>query len=232
MWLHPFILRCKIQAIISRNTPVPDPDAPECAQSVRFWCTSGGQATERERTRVSAQARANVATTAEGLTSLLGTTNVGPMLGAGAEGGTVGNRPTLKALVDVANSQEASHQQLPKAKSKAKAKAKASVNLQVPKTPAEQRQQIRNFFLLNAFLASICTCLNLVPDLFPLSFVLFLHFTPGCFEATSSRVNCRSALWERISHKGMHCESSSIPRRRNWKIFWKSFLTTWCALSL
>ena len=82
LWLHPFILRCKIQAIISRNTPVPDPDAPECAQSVRFWCTSGGQATERERTRVSAQARANVATTAEGLDSLLGTTDVGPMLGA------------------------------------------------------------------------------------------------------------------------------------------------------
>ena len=53
-----------------------------------------------------------------------------------------GNGPTLRSLVDVANSPETT-QTGPTPKGKAKAKAKARVSQQTPKTHAEQRGAIR-----------------------------------------------------------------------------------------
>ncbi len=103
---------------------------------------------QKERTTVAAEAQAAIKTTPDTLAALLGGgADVGPVDGVGT--GAVGNRPTLKALVDLANSGGSEQgggtpAAKPKAKSKAKAKAKNGVGSQLPKTPAEQRQAIRS----------------------------------------------------------------------------------------
>ena len=132
-------IRTKIDTLISRSTPVPDPDAPEDPESVRFWATSDGEFSERERTKVSATATARVTPTTDGLAAMAHL----DVPGAGGAAVTpCGNGPTLKSLVDVANSSEPM-QTGPTPKCKAKAKAKAKVTQQSPKTPAEQRAAIR-----------------------------------------------------------------------------------------
>ncbi len=138
-------LRFKIDSIITRGTPVPDPDCPEDAESVRFWCTSGGNFSERERTKIQGKATTMVETTGDALAAMVGPPELinGPAVACG-------NRPTLKSLVDVAANGESGTGSgtpaAPKAKAKSKAKAKA-VAQQVPKTPAEQRTAIRTLFL-------------------------------------------------------------------------------------
>eukprot|EP00438_Fugacium_kawagutii_P035483 Skav230561 [mRNA] locus=scaffold2372:43399:46640:+ [translate_table: standard] len=130
--------QCKIDTIISRHTPHPDPDCPEDPSSVRFWCTMGGSFSEAEMTRVTATATADIASSAEGLSSLVG---ADPTLG---DGSRCANGPSLKSLVDLSDAGTPGDA-APKAKSKAKAKAKAkAVAQQQPKTPAEQRTAIRN----------------------------------------------------------------------------------------
>ena len=135
-------LRMKIETIIAKSTPVPDSDCPEDAESVRFWCNIGGKSTQKETTTVAATAEANLATTQEGLSSILGGADLPTAVLPEGHGGTA-NRPTIKALVDIANEPEATP--APKAKSKAKAKAKnrSRVSEKNPKTPAERRQSIR-----------------------------------------------------------------------------------------
>jgi hypothetical protein len=67
-------------------------------------------------------------------------------LESGENGTKVGNGPTLKALVDVANTAEPTP--ACKAKSKAKAKAKA-IAQQTPETPAEHRKALGNLDLFS-----------------------------------------------------------------------------------
>ena len=137
---NPIQLRAKIDTIISRSTPHPDPDAPECPESVRFWATSGGEFSEKERTRVTATASARVAPSATGLAGLV--QHDVPSSGAPTP---CGNGPTLRALVDVANNTESpGPEPTAKGKAKAKAKAKSKVAQVTPKTPAEQRVAIRS----------------------------------------------------------------------------------------
>ena len=139
-------LRRKIDSIITKSTPHPDPDAPDDPESVRFWVSAGGSYNETDKTSVSATAHARVDTTADGLTSLLGGGDFGTMLSHGeASGGACGNRPTLKALVDIANTEAPAGPTAAAApKAKGKAKAKARVSPQAPKTPAEQRNGVRS----------------------------------------------------------------------------------------
>ena len=133
-------LRAKIDSIIARNTPHPDPDAPEDPASVRFWANCGGVASEVESTKLQASAQATVQSTGDILSSIVGSDPMAP------DTGRVANGPTLRALVDVASTPV----EAPTAKSKAKAKAKAKsrVSQQNPKTPAEQRNAIRIFHML------------------------------------------------------------------------------------
>ena len=138
-------LRAKIDNIIARNAPHPDPDAPEDPASVRFWATSGGTASEVESTKLQATANATVQSTGDILASLVGNDPMAP-----DAGGRVANGPTLRALVDVAS--EPIEAPTAKSKAKAKAKAKGKVSQQVPKTPAEQRNAIRIFHMF------ICIC--------------------------------------------------------------------------
>lgn len=126
-------LRCKIDTIISRHTPHPDPDCPEDPSSVRFWCTSGGTFSEAETTRITATSEANIASSADGLASMIASD---PTFG---DGSRCANGPTLKSLVDLSTADPPADA-APKAKAKTKAKTKAkAVAQQVPKTPDEQR---------------------------------------------------------------------------------------------
>ena len=135
-----FQLRLKIEAIISKSSPVPDTDCPDDPESVRFWCTCGGRSSSKETTKVSATAETTVAPSAEGLAQLI---SGGVELGGGTPPtSAVGNRPTIKALVDLANA-EAPPATAGAPKAKAKGKAKAKVAPKKPQTPAEQRTSIR-----------------------------------------------------------------------------------------
>ena len=133
-------LRLKIEAIISKSSPVPDSDCPDDPESVRFWCTCGGRSSQKETTKVSATAETNVAPSAEGLAQLMGGGGEIGMPGS-TPTCSVGNRPTIKALVDIANSEAPEAPAAPKAKAKGKAKAKVAPKK--PQTPAERRTAIR-----------------------------------------------------------------------------------------
>ena len=136
--------RTKIDSIISKQTPHPDPDAPEDPESVRFWATCGGSLSQKERSTISAAAAAKIQSNSDGLAAMVGAVD----LESGENGTKVGNGPTLKALVDVANTVEPSNTPGCKAKAKAKAKAK-SIAQQTPKTPAEHRKALGNLDMLN-----------------------------------------------------------------------------------
>ena len=99
---------------------------------------------ERERTKISASATAAIESTADGLASIVGSMEIPD--GSSGIGRPAGG-PSLRALVDVANSTappEAGTTPAAKAKGKAKAKAKAKVKVEAPKTPAELRNAIRH----------------------------------------------------------------------------------------
>ena len=132
-------LGAKIDNIVARGVPHPDLDAPEDAESVRFWATSGGQASEIENTKVQAAAETHVQASGEFLGSLV---SFGAMATDSGERSASG--PTLRALVDVASAPPTTHD-APASRPKAKAKAKSRVSQQVPKTPAELRNGIRIF---------------------------------------------------------------------------------------
>ena len=152
----PDLVRKKIESIITKCTPHPDPDCPDDEESVRFWVSLGGRMSAKETTSVTATAESGIETTPEVMQSLLGgsTADVGPNLSLAA--GTVGNRPALKSLLDIANAEPAaSAAPAAKAKAKTKAKAKARVSSQVPKTPAEQRQAIRT--LVQTSIQTFCS---------------------------------------------------------------------------
>ncbi len=142
---HP---RVKIDSIISRSTPHPDPDAPEDPESVRFWCRTGATHHERERTSVTGTSHAAIATTGETLAAMTSELQ---------ENGTTGpclSRPALRSLVDVATQPvdpPAAPAAPAAAKSKAKAKAKGKVQVQASKEPAEKRTAIRFLFQLVRF---------------------------------------------------------------------------------
>lgn len=57
--LHPeaWNFRKKIDAILRKGDSVPDPDAPEDAESIRFWCFTSGRYTDRERVKVTGSAK-------------------------------------------------------------------------------------------------------------------------------------------------------------------------------
>ena len=102
---------------------------------------------QKERSSISAAASAKVASNAEGLAAMVGAVD----LESGDNGTKVGTGPTLKALVDVANTAgEPGSTPTGKAKAKPKAKAKA-VGQQNPKTPAEHRKALGNLDLFSMF---------------------------------------------------------------------------------
>ena len=66
-----FQLRTKLDAIIRKGHSVPDPDCPDDAESIRFWVTTTGKYSERERMSLVGTTNVNVQTTSEGAAALL-----------------------------------------------------------------------------------------------------------------------------------------------------------------
>ncbi len=140
--------RHKIDAIIRRQKGVPDEDAPDDAESTRFWATVGGKFEDKEKMSVNMTSTTGVKSTPDAVESIMATgeNSNGPL--ALTDGsGTPRSTPTLEEFVGVINSTTA-----PKAKAKAKgkAKAKAAANPQLPKTPSEQRDASRALVLISA----------------------------------------------------------------------------------
>lgn len=144
---------------MQRGNGIPDEDAPTDPESVRFWCWVGGRYMDREKTTLSMEASASVRPSAESLGAMLAPSN-----------GVMGNSqlmisnmtspnqhdanssgPSLEALKNVVSQSAVSTTAKGKSRAKAKAKAKANASLQTPKTPAEQKDQIRTLNLLSHF---------------------------------------------------------------------------------
>ena len=126
---------------------MPDDDAPDDAASMKFWCSTSTKYVDREKTRVRMQATANVAATSDELGTLLGDVGAGGMglpSSAMAVPGAAG--VNLGELVDVirAGGGEPAAKGKAKAKPKAKGATSKKSKLEEAKTPAEQREAVRN----------------------------------------------------------------------------------------
>ena len=119
---------------------MPDEDAPDDVESVRFWCTTGSRYTDKEKMKIEMSSNATVNTTAEAMGSLLGE-NSSPAPLALTNGASPSAAPShsLESLLSCANQSLAPAGAGAKAKCKAKAKAKAKSfpGSQTEKTPAE-----------------------------------------------------------------------------------------------
>ena len=143
----PTLLRRKIENLIKRPG-VPDPDAPEDAESTRWWASVGGSYTDKERMSISTTSKASVVSTSGTVAGLLGDFRETPSsqlaLGNGSGSETpstaTSSGPSLSALVNVMNGEGRGNGN---ARAKGKAKAKARVINNAPKTPAEQRDDLR-----------------------------------------------------------------------------------------
>lgn len=137
-------LRNKIDSIVRKNDSVPDPDAPSCPESVRFWCTTGGWYHEKEKHEVKAKSSMAITSNAAnlgGMCALSGGAPGGPL----AVASDAAAAPSLTALVDVMNGNPAgTGGSPPTATSKAKGKAKAKAKLQLPKSNKEKRDAARS----------------------------------------------------------------------------------------
>ena len=127
---------------------MPDPDAPDCPESIRFWCFTSGKYFDREKVSVTGSTTAKVKTTAEGMASLMASGT--DMPGASSLGPVGVVQPTLASLTDVVKSQQAAaasaadpKKRAPKSKVK-KEKKEEPKDTKGKKTAARTSSQIRN----------------------------------------------------------------------------------------
>lgn len=142
---------------MQRGNGIPDEDAPNDPESVRFWCWVGGRYTDREKTSLSMEASANVRPTADSLGSMLassngvmGTSQLMISNGGAPTPNVPTSGPSLEALKNVMNQSVAAAKPKVKSGPKVKAKAKAAA-IQTPKTPAEHKDALRALNLLSNF---------------------------------------------------------------------------------
>lgn len=134
-----------MDAIVRRGDGIPDPDAPSCPESVRFWAFTSGSYTEREKLSVTGNASVSFQPNANAISSLM------DLSGAGMPGacGTISPNPSavsLQSLVGVmSDAGAASDARAPAAKSKAKAKAKARAKTVEPQSLQEKKDAGRTF---------------------------------------------------------------------------------------
>ena len=125
---------------------MPDEDAPDDVESVRFWCTTGSRYNDKEKMKLEMTASAVVNTTPEAMGSLLGeNSSAAPLALTDGASHTGGPGHSLESLLNCANQSLAIGGAGAKAKAKAKvkAKAKSAPGSQTEKTPAEKREAAR-----------------------------------------------------------------------------------------
>lgn len=136
----------KIDSILRKQQGVPDEDAPDDVESVRFWCTTGSRYTDKEKMKLEMTASATVKTTPDAMGSLLGeNSSAAPLALTNGASPSAGPSHSLESLLSCANQSLAPGGAGAKAKCKAKAKAKAKSmpGSQTEKTPAEKREAAR-----------------------------------------------------------------------------------------
>ena len=103
----------------------------DCAESIRFWCSTSSKCTDRERVQVTGSCTAQVKTTAEGVASLLDASSM-PSMASAAPGAR--SELSLEALTNVVkeSKQAVVANAKGKAMAKGKAKAKAKVKVEHP----------------------------------------------------------------------------------------------------
>lgn len=138
--------RKKIDSIIKKNQPVYDEDAPDCPESVRFWCFTSGQMTGKERVSITGQARVHTRATAEGVGSLL------EISGDGA-GPVSASAPTLQAIVGAMNADTpAPNESAAEKKEKTKKDKKdKKPKKEEPTTTKEKKAAARDFLYASGF---------------------------------------------------------------------------------
>lgn len=121
-------MRQKIDGILKKNDSVADPGAPDCPESIRFWCSATAKFTDRERVKVTGACTARVKTTADGVSSLLDTSAMPSIASTPAGRSTL----SLQDLTKVVNDSKAVVAAEAKGKARAKTKAKAKVKVEHP----------------------------------------------------------------------------------------------------
>lgn len=140
--------RTKITAILKKNEPVPDADAPDDPESTRFWCFVGGKYTDKETCTVEGVANVSVKPHAAGVAALMDSSTM-PLLSASkpASGAGISIR-SLAGIVDKATESQTGggggggNEKNGKVKKTKKAAAK-----EVPQTAKDKRDTARNFQL-------------------------------------------------------------------------------------
>eukprot|EP00435_Cladocopium_sp_Y103_P032601 s4001_g8.t1 len=143
------IQRKKIDSILRRGDGLPDPDAPDCPESVRFWCWTSGKYQEKEKLSLTGTSSIAVKPSKEGVASLVDSDNM-PASGGGLSVGSGGGSGSisLQSLVGVMNDTHANKTNnggnTARAKGKAKAKAAAKAKAVEPQTAKEKRETGRS----------------------------------------------------------------------------------------
>ena len=127
-----------------------DEDAPDCPESVRFWCFTSGKCTEKERVALTGQASINVRSNAETVGALVDASS----LPSSSVGGSVAPSGglSLSSLVTVMNNCQDGDKSGDKEKSKEKSKGKSKkekkdkkVKKEEPQTLKEKKESARSF---------------------------------------------------------------------------------------
>lgn len=129
-----------MDAILRKNEPVPDEDAPEDAASTRFWCFTQAKCFDREKLSVKGTSTTAIKPTAGGIAALMDGSGMPSMTPSTAAPSTV----SLQSLVTVASNAAEAPGPAAAAKAKSKAKAKTKVKREEPKTTKEKKDTARN----------------------------------------------------------------------------------------
>eukprot|EP00435_Cladocopium_sp_Y103_P060623 s220_g22.t1 len=136
--------QAKIDCIVRRGDGIPDEDAPQDPESVRFWAFTTGHYKELEKISLTGTATTNVKPTVDGVTSLLDTQTMPSACATSSSAG--GSTLSLTSLVDVMKDSVngAAPTTTPgPGRAKAKAKAKAKARAVEPQTMKEKREAAR-----------------------------------------------------------------------------------------
>ena len=121
-----------------------DEDAPDCAESVRFWCFTHGSYSEKERMSISGTANVAVRSTPEVVGALASAPALPTASGAG---GPVAGGLSLASLVNVANQAQESAAAEPtgsrKGKGVKKDKKDKKVKKELPEGIKEKKDAVR-----------------------------------------------------------------------------------------
>ena len=98
-----YVPRKKIESVVRKGHAVLDPDAPDDAESTRYWTSTGGQATESTKERQVGSMKVHVKGSAAIAGSLMSGVGPGTKTGSMANRGAEEGLSILQTLKDAAS---------------------------------------------------------------------------------------------------------------------------------